>query len=616
MKVLFKHAAENKAYGICGPAFKALEATFELCVPLVMSKIIDIGIKQGDTGYILKMAGILIILGILGFAATVCAQYFSAAASVRIVDGIKRDMFEKIQSFSYSDIDNIGTSSLITRLTSDANQVLTGINLTLRLFIRSPFIVFGAMIMAFTVDAKAAVTFAVVIPLLSIVVFGIMLICIPLYKKVQSALDGLTSSSLENLKGVRVIRAFNNQDRETEKFRDKTELLFNRQTLVGKISALMNPLTYVLINFAVAALIYIGAFRVNSGALTQGQVVSLYNYMLLILVELIKLANLIITMTKSAACENRIESIINMPVSQSFEKKPVSTEKSENAVEFKNVSLKYSSDSANSLNGISFCAKKGEKIGIIGATGSGKSSLVSLIPRFYDATSGEVLLNGENVNSYPKDELCRKIGTVPQKAMLFAGTIRDNMLIGNRNASDEDIKYALTAAQAIDFVNDKGRDFKVEQGGKNFSGGQRQRLTIARALVKKPEVLILDDSASALDFATDLKLRKAISALDFKTTVFIVSQRTSSIKDCDKIIVLDDGKCVGMGSHDYLLENCGEYREIYDSQFKKEDEKWQSRNQHFRHIRADRLCVSAMTFITEIWTRNMLFAFRLKLQKR
>lgn len=573
MKVLFKHAAENKAYCICGPAFKALEATFELCVPLVMSKIIDVGIKQNNTGYILKMAGTLIILGILGFAATVCAQYFSAAASVRIVDGIKRDMFEKIQSFSYSDIDNIGTSSLITRLTSDANQVLTGINLTLRLFIRSPFIVFGAMIMAFTVDAKAAVTFAVVIPLLSIVVFGIMLICIPLYKKVQSALDGLTSSSLENLKGVRVIRAFNNQDRETEEFRDKTELLFNRQTLVGKISALMNPLTYVLINFAVAALIYIGAFRVNSGALTQGQVVSLYNYMLLILVELIKLANLIITMTKSAACENRIESIINMPVSQSFEKKPVSTEKSENAVEFKNVSLKYSSDSANSLNGISFCAKKGEKIGIIGATGSGKSSLVSLISRFYDATSGEVLLNGENVNSYPKDELCRKIGTVPQKAMLFAGTIRDNMLIGNRNASDEDIKYALTAAQAIDFVNEKGLDFKVEQGGKNFSGGQRQRLTIARALVKKPEVLILDDSASALDFATDLKLRKAISALDFKTTVFIVSQRTSSIKDCDKIIVLDDGKCVGMGSHEYLLENCSEYKEIYDSQFKKEDEK-------------------------------------------
>ena len=386
-------------------------------------------------------------------------------------------------------------------------------------------------------------------------------------------MDGLTLSSLENLKGVRVIRAFNNQDRETGEFKEKTQLLFNRQTLVGEISALMNPLTYVLINFAVAALIYIGAFRVNSGALTQGQVVSLYNYMLLILVELIKLANLIITMTKSAACENRIESIINMPVSQSFEKEHVNLKNSDIAVEFKNVSLKYSPDSANSLSGISFCAKRGEKIGIIGATGSGKSSLVSLIPRFYDATSGEVLLNGENVNSYPKDELCKKIGTVPQKAMLFAGTIRDNMLIGNRNANDDDIKYALTAAQAIDFVNEKGLDFKVEQGGKNFSGGQRQRLTIARALVKKPEVLILDDSASALDFATDLKLRKAISALDFETTVFIVSQRTSSIRDCDKIIVLDDGKCVGMGSHEYLLENCGEYKEIYDSQFKKEDEK-------------------------------------------
>ncbi len=570
MKILFKNAAKYKFESISGPAFKALEATFELCVPLVMSKIIDVGIAENNSRYIIRMALLLVLLGILGFLSTAAAQYFSAKASVKIVSGIKRELFLKIQSLSFSDIDNIGTSSLITRMTSDANQVLTGTNLTLRLFIRSPFIVFGAMIMAFFVDKKAALTFAWVIPLLSIVVFGIMLICIPLYKKVQSALDSLTSSSLENLKGVRVIRAFNNQSREVKEFSEKAQTLFDRQTLVGKISALMNPLTYILINIAVCVLIYVGAIRVDKGALSQGQVVSLYNYMLLILVELIKLANLIITMTKSAACENRIEAVINMPETQ-LKEMLKGKENSQYAVEFDDVSLKYSPMGEESLSGISFKAGKGEKIGIIGATGSGKSSLVNLIPRFYDATNGSVTVFGKNVKAYDLSELRNKIGVVPQKAMLFAGTIKENMLVGNENATDKEIEEALKAAQAYDFVSEKGLESYVEQGGKNFSGGQRQRLTIARAIVKKPDILILDDSASALDFATDLKLRKALSALDFNPTVFTVSQRTSSIKNSDKIIVLDDGKCVGIGTNDELLENCEVYKEIYDSQFKKEE---------------------------------------------
>lgn len=570
MKIFFKNAAKYKFECISGPAFKALEASFELCVPLVMSKIIDIGIAENNSGYIIKMALILVMLGIFGFLSTVAAQYFSAKASVKIVSGIKRELFLKIQSLSFSDIDNIGTSSLITRMTSDANQVLTGTNLTLRLFIRSPFIVFGAMIMAFFVDAKAAITFAVVIPLLSIVVFGIMLICIPLYKKVQSALDSLTSSSLENLKGVRVFRAFNNQEREVEEFSEKAQTLFSRQTIVGKISALMNPLTYILINTAVCVLIYVGAIRVNIGALSQGQVVSLYNYMLLILVELIKLANLIITMTKSAACENRIEAVINMPETQLKEEIEKSAD-SKCAVEFENVSLRYSHSSEESLSNISFKVNPGEKIGIIGATGSGKSSLVNLIPRFYDATSGDVYVFGKNVKTYDISNLRKKIGVVPQKAMLFAGTVKENMLMGNENATDEEIEEALKVAQAYDFISEKGLDYHVEQGGKNFSGGQRQRLTIARAIVKKPEILILDDSASALDFATDLKLRKALKSLDFNPTVFTVSQRTSSIKSSDKIIVLDDGKCVGIGTNDELLEKCEVYKEIYDSQFKKEE---------------------------------------------
>lgn len=570
MKILFKNAAKYKFECISGPAFKALEATFELCVPLVMSKIIDVGIAGNNSGYIIRMALLLVLLGILGFLSTAAAQYFSAKASVKIVSGIKRELFLKIQSLSFSDIDNIGTSSLITRMTSDANQVLTGTNLTLRLFIRSPFIVFGAMIMAFFVDKKAALTFAGVIPLLSIVVFGIMLICIPLYKKVQSALDSLTSSSLENLKGVRVIRAFNNQNREVKEFSEKTQTLFDRQTLVGKISALMNPLTYILINIAVCVLIYVGAIRVDKGALSQGQVVSLYNYMLLILVELIKLANLIITMTKSAACENRIEAVINMPETQ-LKEMLKGKANSQFAVEFDNVSLKYSPTGEESLSGISFKAGKGERIGIIGATGSGKSSLVNLIPRFYDATNGRVIVFGKNVKAYDISELRNKIGVVPQKAMLFAGTIKENMLVGNENATDKEIEEALKVAQAYDFVSEKGLESYVEQGGKNFSGGQKQRLTIARAIVKKPDILILDDSASALDFATDLKLRKALSALDFNPTVFTVSQRTSSIKNSDKIIVLDDGKCVGIGTNDELLENCEVYKEIYDSQFKKEE---------------------------------------------
>lgn len=573
MKHLFRYCGDYKKECIIGPLFKMLEACFELCVPLVMKRIIDIGIKNSDTGYILRMSLLLVLLGALGLSSTITAQYFSAKAAVGVVSKIKRALLVKIGTLSYADADRVGVSSMITNMTSDANQVQSGINLTLRLFMRSPFVVFGAMIMAFQIDTKAALTFAVVIPLLSLVVFGIMLSCIPLYKRVQSRLDRVLGMTRGNIAGVRVIRAFCREEAETKDFDSAAEELNSEQRLVGRISALMNPLTYILINFAVLALIYIGALRVDAGILTQGAVVSLYNYMLLILTELIKLANLIITMTKSVACEKRIEEVLDMEVSQTSPEKLAAEPENDLSVEFRNVALKYGSAGANSLEVITFGAKKGDVVGIIGGTGSGKSSLVNLIPRLYDATEGEVLVDGVDVKKYPLDELREKIGLVPQKALLFKGTIRSNLLWGNKDADDETLEEALVTSQSKEFVDKKEKklDEPVLQGGKNFSGGQKQRLTIARALVRRPEILILDDSASALDFATDAALRKALRNLPYKPTVFIVSQRTSSIRTADKIIVLDDGKAVGIGTHDELLGTCEVYREIHESQYKKED---------------------------------------------
>ena len=571
MKHLFKVAREYLFECICGPFFKLLEVSFELCVPLVMKSIIDTGIKNNDGDYIVKMAVLLVVLGILGLSSTVTAQYFSAKAAVGIMAKIKRELLIKINSLSYTQLDNIGVSTLITRMTSDANQVQSGINLTLRLFLRSPFIVFGAMIMAFTIDVKSAFVFVVAIPLLSAVVLGIMIASIPLYKAVQERLDKVLSLTRENLSGVRVIRAFGRENIETQDFDEKSEKLNERQNLVGRVSALLNPLTYILINFAVIVLIYIGGKRVNGGILTQGAVVSLYNYMLLILVELIKLANLIITITKSVASENRIESILDSDVLQ-FNSETVNTDKTGN-VEFKKVSMSYDGSPEMSIKDISFKAQKGQTVGIIGGTGSGKTTIINLIPRFYDATDGEVLVDGVNVKEYPINQLRNKIGIVPQKAVLFKGTVRDNLLWGNNSADENILTNALKVSQSIDFVEEKGGlDSEVEQGGRNFSGGQRQRLTIARALVRKPEILILDDSTSALDFATDLSLRKALKSLDYNPTVFVVTQRTASIQNADIIIVLDDGETVGIGTHKGLLESCEVYKEIYYSQFKEKEE--------------------------------------------
>ncbi len=574
LKHLIKHSKKYTKEVICGPLFKLFEASFELGVPLVMKQMIDVGIGEGRSGYIVGMSFVLILLGVLGLTSTVIAQYFSAKAAVCITSGIKRDMLSHIQSLSFTKLDSAGTSTLITRMTSDANQVQNGINLTLRLFIRSPFIVFGAMIMAFTIDVKTALTFAAVIPALSIVVFGIMLICIPLYKNVQSRLDSVLSITRENLTGARVIRAFCRENEEKKRFDSKSEELSAEQERVGRISALMNPLTYVLINFAVLVLIYVGAIRVDTGILTQGAVIALYNYMSQILVELVKFANLIITITKSVASEHRMEKVFE--INSSMETKECSEKLSQiDSICFRNVNLRYASSSENALEGIDFSVKKGETVGIIGGTGSGKSSLVNLIPRFYDASEGEILVNGKNINSLDIETLRSLIGIVPQKAELFRGTIKENLLWGNENASDEDIKEALEVSQSADFVSAKedGLDEKVEQNGRNFSGGQRQRLTIARALVRRPQVLILDDSSSALDFATDAALRKAIGSLDYNPTIFIISQRTSSIKNADKVIVLDDGAQVGMGDHASLLRSCPVYREIHQSQFKKEGEK-------------------------------------------
>lgn len=574
MMKLLKYLGVYKKESILGPLFKLLEASFELFVPLVVAAIIDTGIGNSDRGYVVKMSLVLVALGIIGLICAVTAQYYAAKASVGFTAKVRRVLFGHIQRLSYSELDTVGTSTLITRMTSDMNQVQSGLNLTLRLLLRSPFVVFGAMIMSFTIDVKTALTFLVTIPLLSIVVFGIMLICIPLYKKVQSKLDSVLSTTRANLTGVRVIRAFCREDEEIDRFEKQNEALTDEQKFVGKISALMNPVTYVIINFSIIVLIYIGAIRVEQGIITQGLVIALYNYMSQILVELIKLASLIISITKSVACGNRIQAVLEIEPGMSAPES-LADEKpdSEYAVEFRHADLCYKNAGENSLTDINFSVRKGDTVGIIGGTGSGKSSLVNLIPRFYDAAQGEVLVDGINVKDYPLEALRNKIGVVPQKAVLFKGTIRENMQWGNANATDEEINCAISVAQATEVVAGKegGLDYEIAQGGKNLSGGQRQRFTIARALVKKPEILILDDSASALDLATDAALRKAIRALPENPTVFIVSQRAASIQHADKIIVLDDGKIVGMGKHDELLNTCEVYAEIYNSQFKQED---------------------------------------------
>lgn len=583
MKKLLVYLKDYKKESVLGPLFKLLEATFELIVPLVMAAIIDTGVATGDKSYIMKMCMVLVLLAVIGLTCSITAQYFAAKAAVGFATKLRHALFAHIESLSFTEMDTVGTATLITRMTSDVNQVQNGVNLVLRLFLRSPFIVFGAMVMAFTIDVKAALVFVVTIPLLSIIVFGIMLISIPLYKKVQSALDKVLGITRENLTGSRVIRAFNKEDDEKVHFNENNDLLTRAQIYVGKISALMNPLTYVIINGAIVVLVWTGAVRVDNGYITQGEVVALINYMSQILVELVKLANLIININKSIACGNRIQSIFEMQPSitdgsgQKVDKVQTDTadrsEEAEYVVEFSHVGLTYAGAGDESLTDIDFKVKKGETIGIIGGTGSGKSSVVNLIPRFYDVTSGFIKVDGKDVKDYPLEELRGKIGTVLQKAVLFHGTIRENLKWGNPDATEEDLNRAITVAQAKEFVDNKeGRlDFEIEQGGKNLSGGQRQRLTIARAVVKKPEILILDDSASALDFATDAALRKAIREMEGETTVFIVSQRAASIQHADRIVVLDDGKIVGLGTSEELLESCEVYQEIYNSQFKKQE---------------------------------------------
>ena len=583
MKKLLVYLKDYKKESVLGPLFKLLEATFELIVPLVMAAIIDTGVATGDKSYIMKMCMVLVLLAVIGLTCSITAQYFAAKAAVGFATKLRHALFAHIERLSFTEMDTVGTATLITRMTSDVNQVQNGVNLVLRLFLRSPFIVFGAMVMAFTIDVKAALVFVVTIPLLSIIVFGIMLISIPLYKKVQSALDKVLGITRENLTGSRVIRAFNKEDDEQVHFNENNDLLTRAQIYVGKISALMNPLTYVIINGAIVVLVWTGAVRVDNGYITQGEVVALINYMSQILVELVKLANLIININKSIACGNRIQSIFEMQPSitdgsgQKVDKVQTDTadrsEEAEYAVEFSHVGLTYAGAGDESLTDIDFKVKKGETIGIIGGTGSGKSSVVNLIPRFYDVTSGFIKVDGKDVKDYPLEELRGKIGTVLQKAVLFHGTIRENLKWGNPDATEEDLNRAITVAQAKEFVDNKeGRlDFEIEQGGKNLSGGQRQRLTIARAVVKKPEILILDDSASALDFATDAALRKAIREMEGETTVFIVSQRAASIQHADRIVVLDDGKIVGLGTSEELLESCEVYQEIYNSQFKKQE---------------------------------------------
>lgn len=575
MKSLLVYLKDYKKESILGPLFKLLEASFELIVPLVVASMIDVGIAQSDKGYVIKMCLIMAALGLTGLISSVTAQYFAAKAAVGFATKLRHALFAHIESLSFTNMDKEGTSTLITRMTSDINQVQSGVNLVLRLFLRSPFIVFGAMIMAFTVDVKAALIFVVVIPLLSVVVFGVMLASIPLFDKVQRNLDQVLGTTRENLTGVRVIRAFGKEDHEIERFDGQTDALRKIQMTAARISALMNPFTYVIINGGLIVLIYTGAVRVEMGILTQGQVVALVNYMSQILVELVKLANLIITVTKAVACGNRVQSIFEIPAgpeSRETEQKAQPGEKG--TVDFEGVSMKYHEGGEEALTDITFHAKKGDTIGVIGGTGSGKTTLVHLIPRFYDIEAGSVRVDGVDVRDYDLTELRDKIGIVMQKAVLFQGSIRENLLWGNENASDEELWQALKISQAEEFVLQKegGLDAPIEQEGRNLSGGQKQRLSIARALVKKPEILILDDSASALDYATDAKLRKAIKEMPGETTVFIVSQRASSLMHADLIIVLDDGCVAAMGKHEQLLESCEVYQEIYYSQFEKTSE--------------------------------------------
>ncbi len=570
MKKLFIYLKDYRKESVLGPLFKLLEAGFELVVPLVVAAIIDRGIGHADKEYIIRMCLVLVALGLIGLGCSVTAQYFAAKASAGFVKKLRHALYDHIQQFSYQTLDRVGISTLITRMTSDMNQVQTGLNLALRLLLRSPFVVFGAMIMAFTIDREAALWFAAAIPVLSVVVFGIMLVSIPLYKKVQGLLDRVLSLTRENLTGVRVLRAFDKEDSEIQRFEEQNESLTAMQKYVGRISALMNPVTYVFINLAILLLIHTGAVRVDAGIITQGAVVALYNYMSQILVELIKLANLIINITKSIACGNRIQNVLDMPAGEAIMNDTPQGD-AKYRVQFLHAGIRYNEGADESLTDINLSILPGETIGVIGGTGSGKSTLVNLIPRFYDATEGQVLVNGRDVRSIAPDQLRGHIGIVPQKAVLFKGTIRENLQWGNENASDEEIMQAVRIAQAEDVVNAKGGlDAMIEQEGHNLSGGQRQRLTIARALVRKPDILILDDSASALDFATDAALRKALREMEDKPTVFIVSQRTSSIQHADQIVVLDDGHAVGVGTHEDLLESCPVYREIYDSQFRKE----------------------------------------------
>lgn len=573
MRSLLKYLKDYKKESILAPVFKMLEASFELFVPLVMAAIIDTGIANHDKGYIFRMGGVLVALGLIGLACSVTAQFFSAKAAVGFATKLRHALFSHIQGLSYAELDTLGTNTLITRMTSDVNQLQSGVNLTLRLLLRSPFIVFGAMIMAFTVDVKAALIFVVAIPLLSIVVFGIMIVSLPLYKKVQAALDKVLGRTRENLEGARVIRAFCKEGQEIESFSEENEALLNIQVFVGKISAAMNPLTYIIVNSALVVLLWTGAIRVDGGIITQGAVVALVNYMSQILVELIKMANLIIQITKALACAKRIESILAVENSQQIEDLTQQAKaETDDVIRFEHVGLTYQGGGEESLTDIDFAVKKGQTIGIIGGTGSGKTSVVNLIPRLYDATRGTVYVDGQDVKTYDPKQLRSKVGIVPQKAVLFAGTIRENLMWGNENATEEQLERALEISQAKEFVDTKeGRlDFKIAQGGKNLSGGQRQRMTIARAVVRDPEILILDDSASALDFATDAKLRHAIREMGNDMVVIIVSQRSSSIQYADQIIVLDDGKVVGIGTHDSLLAENEIYQEIYYSQFPKE----------------------------------------------
>ena len=596
MRRLLHYMSAYKKESILGPLFKMLEASFELFVPLVVADMVDVGIRRGDASYILKMGGLLVLLALIGLACSLTAQYFAAKAACGSGEALRRDLFAHIGGLSYREIDTVGASTLITRMTSDINQVQNGVNMTLRLLLRSPFVVFGAMVMAFTVDASAAMVFVVTISLLCLVVFGIMLVSMPLYKKVQRQLDRVLLTTRENLMGVRVIRAFNRQESEREAFEEENGSLVKMQVFVGRISALLNPVTYVIINLAIVAVIWVGARQVDAGILTQGKVIALVNYMSQILVELIKMANLIILISKAAACMNRVDGVFaitssvkepagaaaagkaGMPgLSGDLEEARTGRGRENGAaapaVEFRDVEAAYAGSGNPALSGISFQVKRGETIGIIGGTGSGKTTLVNLIPRFYDAAKGQVLVNGRDVREYSLEELRGLMGVVPQRAVLFKGSLRENMKWGRQDASDEEIWEALGTAQARDFVEDKkqGLDLSIEQEGRNLSGGQRQRLTIARALVRQPEILIMDDSASALDFATDARLRRAIKEDTQDMTVFLVSQRASTIKNADKILVLDDGALAGMGTHKELLKTCQVYREICLSQFSKEE---------------------------------------------